>query len=229
MKKLFFSFLMLAAASVCYGQETEKSEWLTSFDDVVVDGKMDIKFVRVASDEAPKLVYDTKGSYTTKFSAEVKERILHVKERTDNRRPEITTVTVYYNDINSLTVTDAVVSFAQPIAQKTLDLTLTGSADLVAEVDVKDIDAAITGHGKLTLSGAATYLSVDVSTGKFEGAALKVVSARITSQSGAAASVWATDRLECRTATSGTISYKGEPDLLRISRKFLAGDVLKAE
>ncbi len=229
MKKLIFSVMMLCVAAVCHGQDAQKSEWLTSFDDIVIGGTMDVKLVRIAPDEAPKVVYDTKGSYTTKFSAVVKERVLHIRERTDNRRPEPTVVTVYYNDINSLTVTDAVVSFAEPVARKTWDLTLSGNADVVAEVDVKDIDAALTGHSKLTLTGTATYLTVNVSTGKFDGEALEAASVRVVAQSGGEAKVWPLDRLEGSTMTNGVIRHKGMPDLLRISRKFLAGDVRSLE
>ncbi len=228
MKKLIFALLMTAMALTVSAQE-ERSEWLTSFDDVVVEGVMDIRFVRIAEDEAPKVVYDTKGNYTTKFSATVKDRILTVRERTDARRPEPTVVTVYYNAINSITVTDALVTFKDVLSQKTFDLTLTGQADMTAEMDVKDIDAAMTGRSKLTLTGAATYLTLNIATGKFDGVGLECAAARVVAQSGAEAKVWAVDRLEGSTSTNGVIRYKAAPDLLRISRKFMAGDVKPLE
>lgn len=48
---------------------------------------LDVKFVQVPDTEAPKIVYDTKGSYTTKFRAEVKDKVLRITERSDAAGP----------------------------------------------------------------------------------------------------------------------------------------------
>ena len=92
MKKMILTAVMLAAAALCRAQQPaetgERSEWLTSFTAVEVSAPLDVKFVQVPDTEAPKIVYDTKGSYTTKFRAEVKDKVLRITERSDARRPD---------------------------------------------------------------------------------------------------------------------------------------------
>ena len=94
MKKMILTAVMLAAAALCRAQQPaetgERREWLTSFTAVEVSAPLDVKFVQVPDTEAPKIVYDTKGSYTTKFRAEVKDKVLRITERSDARRPDRT-------------------------------------------------------------------------------------------------------------------------------------------
>lgn len=82
MKKMILSAVMLVLAASGYAQETgaagagERQRVAATFEAVAVDADLDVKFVRVPDTEAPKIVYDTKGSYTTKFRAEVKDKTL---------------------------------------------------------------------------------------------------------------------------------------------------------
>ena len=92
----------VAAASDTSGGE--RSEWLPSFTAVEVAAPVDIRFVQVPDTEAPRIIYDTKGSYTTRFRAEVRDRVLRITERRDARRPERTTVTVCYNTLERISV-----------------------------------------------------------------------------------------------------------------------------
>ena len=104
-----------SAAALCRAQQPaeagERREWLTSFTAVEVSAPLDVKFVQVPDTEAPKIVYDTKGSYTTKFRAEVKDKVLRITERSDARRPDRTSVTVYYNSLERVAIADAVATF----------------------------------------------------------------------------------------------------------------------
>ena len=110
MKKMILTAVMLAAAALCRAQQPaetgERREWLTSFTAVEVSAPLDVKFVQVPDTEAPKIVYDTKGSYTTKFRAEVKDKVLRITERSDARRPDRTSVTVYYNSLERIAIAD---------------------------------------------------------------------------------------------------------------------------
>ena len=85
MKKMILTAVMLAAAALCRAQQPaetgERREWLTSFTAVEVSAPLDIRFVPVPDTEAPKIVYDTKGSYTTRFRAEVRDKVLRISER----------------------------------------------------------------------------------------------------------------------------------------------------
>lgn len=94
--------------------------------------------VQVPDTEAPKIVYDTKGSTMTKFRAEVRDGVLRISERRDSRRAERTAVTVYYNTLQKLTVQEASVSFDAPFRATLFDLVLGSSAQLKATLDVAD-------------------------------------------------------------------------------------------
>ena len=151
MKKMILSAVMLVFAASGRAQEagaaspTEHNEWLTTFEAVAVDADLDIKFVKVPDTEAPKIVYDTKGSYTSKFRAEVKDKTLRISERPDSRRPDRTEVTVYYNTLQSVSLSGAAAVFEGTVDAVQLDLTLGRKASLTAAFDVKDLRMELTG------------------------------------------------------------------------------------
>ena len=202
-----------------------RSEWLPSFSAVEVSAPLDIRFVRVPDTEAPKIVYDTKGSYTTKFRAEVKDGVLHVRERADSRRPDRTGVVVYYNDLQRVAIEDATAVFEGRLCGTMLDLRVGGEARVTAELDLKDLEMEQTGHSSVGFTGSVRYLSLYVSTGVFDAPGLECMSAEINAQSGGRATLAVTDRLEGRASTGGTIRYKGTPGILRVAQKFMAGDI----
>lgn len=234
MKKLFFSIVMIAAALGARAQQTapaaaEKSEWLPAFTRVEASGAFDVVFERVPDSEAPKIVYDTKGSYTTKFRAEVKDRVLHIRERIDSRRPERTQVRVCYNTLSSFALTDAKASLADTLRQSLLDVALSGGASLEGALEVQDLDMSVSDKASALLGGSARYLTLQVSGGQVNAAELESMSARVSAQSNAEVRVWVTDRLEARTSTGAVLRYKGEPAIVRTALKFMGGEIKPLE
>ena len=204
-------------------------EWLPAFTAVEVSAPVEIRFVRVPDTEAPKIVYDTKGSYTTKFRAEVRDRVLRITERRDARRPERTTVTVCYNTLERISITDASATFEEGFTAPMLDLEVGGTAHVVADIDIRDLRMELTGRSMAELRGEARYLSLFVSTGKVEAAELESMSVMANVTGSGRASVWVTDRLEAKTSTGGAISYKGDPAILRLNEKFMGGNITRLE
>ena len=206
-----------------------QSEWLASFSAIAVDAPLDLRLVRVAGDEAPRIVYDTKGSYTSKFKAVVKEGTLRITERPASSRLARTEVTVYYNELRQLTATDATVLFADTLRTTLLDLTAGGQAKLTAAVDCADLTLEISGKSEVLLTGKARYLSAFVSTGKLEAGGLETLSSQINAQSGGDASVWVTDRIEAKTTTNGRVVFRGHPAVIRGGSKFMGGAIMQVE
>lgn len=234
MKKLFFCIVMIAAALGARAQQTapaaaEKSEWLPAFTRVEASGAFDVVFERVPDSEAPKIVYDTKGSYTTKFRAEVKDRVLHIRERIDSRRPERTQVRVCYNTLSSFALTDAKASLADTLRQSLLDVALSGSASLEGALEVQDLDMSVSDKASVLLGGSARYLTLQASGGQVNAAELETMSTRVSAQSNAEVRVWVTDRLEARTSTGAVLRYKGEPAIVRTALKFMGGEIKPLE
>ena len=83
-------------------------EWLPSFNGVIVEGLFRIRFERVHMDQAPKIVFNTKGVYDSRFTAEVnKNKMLVISERIGTRERSETEVTVYYNNLEEIRISGA--------------------------------------------------------------------------------------------------------------------------
>ncbi len=233
MKNKFLTMLLLTVFGGVQAQTTagsgEQREWLTTFTAVEVTAPLDIRFIQVPDTEAPRIIYDTKGSYSTRFRFEVRDKVLTISERPDSRRPERTQVTVCYNSLERIAIADATAQFDSVIVATVLDLTVGGMAQVTATLDVKDLKLEITGKSQTLLKGSARYLSLFLSSGMLEAGSLEVMSALANVTSTGAASLWVTDRFEGRTSTGGKIIYKGSPTVIRGGEKFMGGDITRIE
>lgn len=231
MKKTILTVLMLCIVGLTRAESPansgEQREWLTSFTAVEVTAPVDLHFYRVPDTEAPKIIYDTKGSYTTRFRFGVQDKVLRISERPDSRRPERTQVSVYYNSLDRIAIADAVATFDSTLVATVLDLTVGGMAEVKAPMAVKDLKLDITGKSRVTLTGSTRYLTLFISSGVLEAAALEVMSAVSNVTSSGTASLWVTDRFEGKTSTGGKITYKGSPTIIRGSMKFMGGDITR--
>ncbi len=239
MKKLILSAVALLFVSACFAQTaepvetqrsaTEKSEWLQSFSAVNIEAPIEVTFIRIPDNEAPKIVYDTKGSYTTKFRFEVKNRVLRINERADSRRPEQTKVTIYYNTLDALSITDAAAAFREPITAKLFDLKVGTHASLTATLDVKDLNMELTGRSSAKIDGTVRYLTLYVANGTVDGLGLEAMAARVNVTSGGSVTLDVSERLEATTSTNGTINYKTEPTIVRGGTRFMGGNIEQAQ
>ena len=236
-QRILRAFIKELGIDLNYNVEIETASVLskgadTLIEQITVDRDLQrwlTEFVQVPDTEAPKIVYDTKGSYTTKFRAEVKDKVLRITERSDARRPDRTSVTVYYNSLERVAIADAVATFDSTLVATVLDLTVGGMAQVTARMDVKDLKMELTGKSTATLTGAVRYLSLFVSTGKLEAAGLEVMAAEANVTSSGVAALWVTDRFQGKTSTGGKITYKGAPPIVRSGAKFMGGDITRVE
>ena len=233
MKRLLASLLLLTLCGAARAQisieEGGQRDWLTSFTAVEVAAPLDIRFVQVPDTEAPKIIYDTKGSTSTRFRFEVRDRLLTITERPDSRRTERTQVTVCYNTLERIAVADAVAKFDSTLRATVLDLTIGGEARVEAQLAVKDLNLNQTGRSRATLSGEARYLTLYLSTGSLDARALEMMSAEANVTSSGTATLWVTDRFEGKTSTGGKITYRGTPTVVRGGTKFMGGDITRVE
>ena len=197
---------------------TERSEWLAPFSAVEIDAAADVLFVRVPDTQAPRIVYDTHGDSTTRFRADMRGATLRIRERSDMHRRERTLVTVYYNSLEALRMTDATVRFEGPLSAKLFDLAVGARANFEAEIDVQDLMMELSGDSRATLRGKARYLTLYASTGEANAAELKSVAARVIAKTKAKVRVDASERLEARATGGASVSYKSAPALLRFSQ-----------
>lgn len=198
---------------------TERSEWLAPFTEVEVDASVDILFVRTPDHKAPRIVYDTKGDSTTRFRAEIKGQTLRIRERADMHRRDRTIVTIHYNTLEALRLTDATVRFEGTLTARLFDLTVGARSSVEAEIDIQDLIMELSGEeSRATLRGAVRYLTLFASTGDADASGVTCEAARVIAKNKARVSIDATDRLEARATSGATIDYKTVPALLRYSK-----------
>ncbi|MEG2612990.1 MAG: DUF2807 domain-containing protein, partial [Alistipes sp.] len=155
MKKIILTTLLLAFVAVAQAQTTttttEKSLWLTEFTEINANGPFDIVFEQIAETEAPRIVYDSQGSYTSKFRAEVKNNILTITEKIENKRTTTTTVKVYFHSFSKIKIVGAKASFAAPLVATMMDMTIGGGAVVTAAFDITDLKLDVSGKSDVTL------------------------------------------------------------------------------
>ena len=204
----------------------EKMEWLPSFNGVIVEGLFRIRFERVPMDQAPKIIFNTKGVYDSRFTAEVnKNKMLVISERIGARERSETEVTVYYNNLEEIRISGANATFGEPIDFPQARCWFSNGAVVSAALDVKDLQMDVTGKSGVVLTGKVRYWDLNVSTAQVDAAAVEVKSVRVNSTSKADVTITAPERLEASVGTKGRITCIGEPELLHTSNSLIGGEI----
>ena len=204
-----------------------KTDWLTAFTRIKIDGPMNVVLKRVATAEECRITYDTKGNITSKFKFEVdKKGALVVTEKYDPKRTSVTDITIYYNSLREVKIAHAKAIFENVIETDLFDLNVSGGATV--SLDVKTLDAAVecTGVSRLTLNGSTKYLTMRASTAKINCTELSVVSATIDASHSAEVRMTVSERLEATTSTGAKLFYKGKPTILRDHTVVFGGEII---
>lgn len=227
MKKLILSVVLLLSGLGAASAQNEQghSEWLTEFTELSLDGPFQLTLVQVAESEAPRIVYDTKGSYTSRFRAEVSDGVLVISERTENRRNTVTEVTVHCHALRRIRVTDATLKVIDTLRGTMLDLEVGGMASVDAALKVTDLQTELSGRSRAVLKGETRYMTLKASTGAVDASALRAMAVRAEASNGAVVSVRADERIEAKTSTNARIRYGGNPALVRGGAGFTGGEV----
>lgn len=203
-----------------------KTDWLPEFNKVSVSGPMYIIFKKVASAEEAKIVYDTKGSATSRFRAAVnKNGVLQISERFDSKTTLVTDVTVYYVALDDIKIDHATATFAEPLTGTLLDVVVSGGAIVTMSVDVLDMFVECTGKSAIKLGGSSRYFKLNVSTAHIDAQPLKTVSSDVNASHGAEVYLSVEERLEAVTSTSAKLYYKGSPAILRNRNSLFGGEI----
>ena len=207
-----------------------KTDWLKEFNSVKIDGPMNVVMKRVATTDEIHIVYDTKGCVTSKFKAEIdKNGTLVVEEKYDPNRTTVTDITIYYKALDDVRIAHAKVEFEDTVDAKIFDLTVSGGAIVVADVDCLDIAVECTGRTLLTLSGKTRYMTISASTSKINCSKLQTTSSTVEVSHGAELRLNVSERLEATTSTSAKLIYKGQPVIFRDHSSIFGGDIIKVD
>lgn len=204
----------------------EKMEWLPSFTGVSVDGLFKITFIQVPTDQAPRIVFNTRGIYDTRFKAEVnEEKMLSITERIGSRTKSDTEVTIYYNTLETIRIAGADASFESPIDCPMAECRISDGATVRAEFDTKDLQMEITGKSVVVLTGSARYWDLSISTGQLDASQVECMALDMTASNRAEVTIQAPERLKASVSTRATIRCKGQPELLHTSNSLIGGKI----
>jgi hypothetical protein len=232
MRKYLFIVMALVFSIASYAQDVQVvyngpvKQWTSSFNSLDVDAPIKLTIVPIAIDEAPYIIYDTKGVVTSKFTVEVdREGVLKIRERYDPKRVGATEVKLFYNTLDDIKLSRADAVFEGTLKASIVDIVLSNGAQLIANIDVKDIKIRISGECRVELTGHTLYQDADVATAKYNAIDLESVSTIVRAEHNAEVKVDATERLEAKSTTGGKIFYKSTPDILRTEKSLFGVDI----
>ena len=204
-----------------------KTDWVTPFNRVKVDGPMNVVFKKVATSEECRITYDTKGNITSKFKFEVdKKGALVVSEKLDPKRTSVTDIIIYYNSLREVKISHAKTEFEDVVENDLFDLVVSGGATVALEIKTLDAAVECTGVSRLTLDGYTKYLTMRVSTAKVDCTKLSVVSATVDASHSSELRLTVSERLEATTSTGAKLLYKGYPTILRDHAMIFGGEII---
>ena len=207
-----------------------KTDWLTSFSGVKIDGHMNVTLKEVPTVEECRITYDLKGYESSKFKFSIDRKgVLSVSEKFDPKRTTVTDVTIYYNSLRDVKIAHAKAEFKDKVENPLLDLNVSGGALVTIEVKTLDIAVECTGTSRLTLKGEAKYLTMRASTARVDCTQLSSVSSIIEASHSAEVRVSVEERLEATTSTGAQLLYKGTPVIFRNHNVLFGGDIINID
>lgn len=234
MKRFLLSIFAICCATNLMAQESTIpnlgpiKENLSNFNSIDVNAPIKLTLIKIDKSEAPYIIYDTKGCYTSKFEFEVQKKgdgILKIDERSDSKRESVTEVEVYFNELTDISISKADVTVIGTLDTQLIDLYISNDSHFVADVDTLDIKVYASGKCCIILTGKARYQTVDISTADYNAAKLNTVSTVASSSHNATVKVNALERLEAKSSTGGKILYCIEPIILRSEITLFGGEI----
>jgi len=204
-----------------------KTDWLVPFNSIKIDGPMNVVFKKVDRADAVRIIYDTKGSLTSKFKFEIDRKgVLVVSEKNDPKQTTITDVTIFYNHLLDVKIAHAKAVFEDTIDSRLFDMAVSGGAIASIKVKTLDLVAECTGSSRLTIEGETKYLTMRVSTAKVNCSNLSTVSTIVNISNSAELRILVSERLESTVSTGAKLLYKGNPTIMRNHNSVFGGDII---
>ena len=202
-------------------------EFLPDFTAIKVDAPIKLTLKKIAVGEAPYIIYNTKGVYTSKFVAEVdrKSRTLKINERSDPKRESITEVEVYFTELSDISISKADAYVDGVLTSQLIDIYISNDANFVAEINSLDLMVYASGQSRIQLKGCTHYQTAEISTAEYDARGLETISTRVESSHNATVKVDAVERLEAKTTTGGKVYYLSHPVILRSEITLFGGEI----
>ncbi len=194
------------------GNVTTKTVSTDDYDNIHVTGSMDVT-----------LISGTEGSITVTTDENIHEHLeivtngntltISVKKGHSISTKKGIDVTVPFQDLSEVElVGSGDITATATIKAKGFETSLTGSGDIILDVESSSLDAKITGSGDMKLNGKADDFELKLSgSGDFDGRSFKTDNAEVYVSGSGDAIISVKESIKARVHGSGDISYKGNP------------------
>ncbi|NND31305.1 MAG: DUF2807 domain-containing protein [Saprospiraceae bacterium] len=206
---------LLAVFLIAANAIAQNTRQLSNFSEV--SAATGVKVILVKSNET-KARLDLENCEPDDIITEVKGDRLQVKfansRSWNHKRNRKATITVYYKDIDAVSVSSgAVVNAENIISAQELRLDGSSGGTLDLEVSAQSLEAEASSGGILQLHGNTEVLDINVSSGGiFRSYDLASDEADVGASSGGVASFSVRNRLDANASSGGVIKYRGNPE-----------------
>ncbi|WP_066218487.1 head GIN domain-containing protein [Formosa haliotis] len=187
----------------------------TSYDAITCSGAMDFVLVKGTEGE---ISITGESNLIPYILTEVEGNTLIVKVKEGiNIRPshnKDVLINIPFEDIFDVSLTGSGdLTTKNTINSEQLMVGITGSGDIILDVNTTTVDAKVTGSGDLSLEGQTENLNVNVTgSGDFNGYNLQTKNTDVSVNGSGDARVNTQTYLKARVSGSGDIEYKGNPE-----------------
>jgi hypothetical protein len=196
------------------GNNTTVTRTTSDYDAVHCAGSFD--YILVAGTEG-KITLEGESNLLEYIVTEVKNGKLIIKtEKGKNLNPsrnQTIKITIPFKDLDAVSLSGSGDLWNEDqINSNNLDVSLSGSGDVILNIQTKSASGKVSGSGDLTLKGSTNDLRAGVTgSGDFHGFNLKAVNTDVSVTGSGDAEVVCTGDLKARVTGSGDIEYRGNP------------------
>ncbi|MCZ6595932.1 MAG: DUF2807 domain-containing protein [Bacteroidetes bacterium] len=195
------------------GNVTTKTVKTSGYDAIEGVGSMDIHLQKGTEGHITVTTDDNLHEY---IIVEVKDNklVLKTKKNTNLKTNKGIHVTVPFKDISKVSmVGSGDIDSEDTVKADNLKVYVTGSGDIVLDVEANTLKVKITGSGDIELNGTTHDLEVSVSgSGDFSGFGLSAQNTDASVAGSGDIKVVAKNSIKARVSGSGDILYKGNPE-----------------
>lgn len=198
------------------GNMTTETRTTSNYDGIKCAGSFDYKLV---SGTEGKITIKGEENLLEYIITEVKDNNLIIKTKkgaslsSSNKKGII--ITIPFEEINNVSLAGSGDLWNEDkINASNFEVSLSGSGDVIINLNSTSVKASIAGSGDLTVKGNTTNLDVHVSgSGDFHGFDLQSNNTDVSVAGSGDAKVVSNETLKARVAGSGDIVYKGNPTM----------------
>ncbi|MCH2194297.1 head GIN domain-containing protein [Kordia sp.] len=224
-KATVFIITLLLATTVSHAQWGKKKIKGNGNVTTITRTTSDYDAVSVAGFFDVELVAGTEGTITLKgesnlleyIETEVKGDVLKIKAKKGANlrvsRGKQLIITVPFRDISGVSLSGSGDVYTKDtIKADTFKMALSGSGDVIVDVNTGKLKMAVSGSGDMTARGTADNAEMALSgSGDIHASKLQAKSAKVSLAGSGDIRLHATDYLKARVAGSGDITCKGKP------------------